>query len=132
MFQHTKIYQRTKWIYVGEQTMIVIQMLRPFGKKEEAAGTLVTSKDLCVEPWPLCIQGEQLSSNVKVHMYNSIHDPEAAQTWGLRDLPDNEDIDVPARRQAAKISNIPWQIWVMKHRHGMTGTGKFIKLWGYR
>jgi hypothetical protein len=65
-------------------------------------------------------------------MYNSIHEPEAANTWGLRDLPDTEDIYVPDRRQAAKISNIPQPIWVTKHRHGMTGTGKFIKLWGYR
>jgi hypothetical protein len=65
-------------------------------------------------------------------MYNSIHDPEAANTWGSRDLPDTEDIDVPARRQAAKSSNIPRRIWVMNHRHGTTGTGKFMKLWGYR
>jgi hypothetical protein len=40
-------------------------------------------------------------------MYNSIHEPEAANNWGLRDLQDTEDIDVPARRQAIKISNIP-------------------------
>jgi hypothetical protein len=33
-------------------------------------------------------------------MYNSIHDPEAANTSGLQDLPDTEDINVPARRQA--------------------------------
>jgi hypothetical protein len=65
-------------------------------------------------------------------MYNYIHDPEAVKTWGLRDLPDTEDIDVPARRQAAKISNIPQRIWVVKHKHGMTGTGKFTNLWGYR
>jgi hypothetical protein len=65
-------------------------------------------------------------------MYNSIHDPEASKTWGLRDLPDTDDINIPARRQAAKISNIPQRIWVMKHRHGMSGTGKFMKLWGYR
>jgi hypothetical protein len=101
-------------------------------KKEEAAGTLVTSKYMCDEPWSLWIQGEKLSSNVKRNIYNSIHDPEATQTWGLQDLQDTEDIDVPARRQAAKSSNIPRQIWVMKHRHGMTGTGKFTKLWGYR
>jgi hypothetical protein len=31
-----------------------------FWKKEEAAGTLVTSTELCVEPWPLWIQGEKL------------------------------------------------------------------------
>jgi hypothetical protein len=40
--------------------------------------------------------------NFKGNMYNSIHDPDAAKTWGLRDLPDTVDIDVPARRQAAK------------------------------
>jgi hypothetical protein len=67
-------------------------------KKEEAAGTLVTSTDLCDEPWSLWIQGEQNSSNVKRNMYNSIHDPEATKTWGLRDLHDTKDIDVPARR----------------------------------
>jgi hypothetical protein len=104
----------------------------PFWKKEEAASTLVTSKYMCDEPWSLWIQGEKLSSNVKRNIYNSIHDPEAANTWGLRDLHDTEDIDVPARRQATKISIIPRRIWVMKHRHGMTGTGKFMKLWGYR
>jgi hypothetical protein len=76
-------------------------------EKEEAAGTLVTSTDLCDEPWSLWIQGEKLSSNVKGNMYNSIHDPEAANTWGLRDLPDTEDINVSARHQAAKSSNIP-------------------------
>jgi hypothetical protein len=65
-------------------------------------------------------------------MYKFIHDPEAAKTWGLRDLPDTNDIDVPARRQAAKISNISRRIWVMKHRHGMTGTYNFMKIWGYR
>jgi hypothetical protein len=64
-------------------------------------------------------------------MYNTIHDPEATKTWGLQDLQDTEDIDVP-RRQAARSSNIPRRIWVMKHRHGMTGTGKFMKLVGYR
>jgi hypothetical protein len=35
MFQHTKISQGTKWIYGGEQTTIVIQMLRPFEKKNK-------------------------------------------------------------------------------------------------
>jgi hypothetical protein len=52
-------------------------------KKEEAAGTLVTSKYMCDEPWSLWIQGEKLSSNVKRNIYNSIHDPEATKTWGL-------------------------------------------------
>jgi hypothetical protein len=80
---------------------------KAFWKKEEAAGTLITSTDLCDEPWSLSIQGEKLSSDVKGNMYNSIHDPEAANTWGLRDLPDTEDIDVPARCQATKGSNIP-------------------------
>jgi hypothetical protein len=65
-------------------------------------------------------------------MYKYIHDPEASKTWGLGDLPDTEDIDVPDRRQAAKSCNISRQMWVMKHRHGMTGTGKFMKFWGYR
>jgi hypothetical protein len=105
---------------------------KAFWKKGEAAGTLVTLTDLCDEPWSLWIQGEKLSSNVKRNIYNSIHDPEATKTWGLRDLQDNEDINVPARRQTAKSSNIPLRLWVMKHRHGMTGTGKFMKLWGYR
>jgi hypothetical protein len=49
-------------------------------KKEEAAGTLVTSIDLFDEPWSLWIQGEKLSSNVKGNMYNFIHHPEAANT----------------------------------------------------
>jgi hypothetical protein len=31
---------------------------KAFSKKEEAAGTLVTSIDLCDEPWSLWIQGE--------------------------------------------------------------------------
>jgi hypothetical protein len=105
---------------------------KAFWKKEEAAGTLVTSTYMCDEPWSLWIQGEKLSSNVQRNIYNSIHDPEATKTWGLRDLQDNEDIDVPARRQAAESSNIPPGIWFMKHRHGMTGTGTFMKLWGYR
>jgi hypothetical protein len=34
-------------------------------EKEEAAGTLVTSTDLCDEPWIIWIQGEKLSWNVK-------------------------------------------------------------------
>jgi hypothetical protein len=38
----------------------------------------------------------------------------------------------PARHQATESSNTTRRIWVMKHRHGMTGTGKFMKLWGYR
>jgi hypothetical protein len=75
-------------------------------EEEEEADTLVTSTDLCDEPWSLWIQGGK-KLNVKGNMYNSIHDPEAENTWGLRDLPDTEDIDVPARRQAAKSSNIP-------------------------
>jgi hypothetical protein len=74
---------------------------KAFLKKEEAAGTLVTSTDLCDETWSLWIQGEKLSSNVKINIYNSIHDPEATKTWGLRDLHDTNDIDVPARHQAA-------------------------------
>jgi hypothetical protein len=41
MFQHTKISQGTKWIYGGEQTTIVIQMQRLFGKKEEAQVTML-------------------------------------------------------------------------------------------
>jgi hypothetical protein len=61
-------------------------------------------------------------------MCNLIHDPEAAKTWDARELPDTKHIDVPARRQAAKITTIPRQMWVMKHRHGMTGTGKFMRL----
>jgi hypothetical protein len=105
---------------------------KAFWKKEEAEGTLVTSTYLCDEPCSLWVQGETLSSNVKGKIYNFFHDPEAAKTWGSRDLPYTEDIDVTARRQAAKSSNIPRRIWVMKHRHGMTGTGKFMKLWEYR
>jgi hypothetical protein len=100
-------------------------------KKYEAAGTLVTSTDLCDEPWSLWVQGEKLS-NIKVNTNNFIHDPEAAKIWVSRDLPDTEYIDIPARRQAAKSSNIPQRIWVTKDRHGMTGIGKFSKLWGYR
>jgi hypothetical protein len=80
---------------------------KAFWKKEEAEGTLVTSTDLCDEPWSLWMQGEKNSSNVKVNMYNSIYDPEAAKTWVLRDLSYTKDIDVPARSQAAKSSNIP-------------------------
>jgi hypothetical protein len=105
---------------------------KAFCKKEEAAGTLVTSTQLCDEPWSLWIQGEKFSSDDKRNMYNFFHEPEATKTWGLRDLPDTEDIDAPARHQATKISNIPQRIWVIKHRHGMTGTEKFMKLWGYR
>jgi hypothetical protein len=56
---------------------------KAFCKKEEAAGTIFTSTDLCDEPWSLWIQGEKLLSNVKVNMYNSIHDPEATTIWGL-------------------------------------------------
>jgi hypothetical protein len=42
MFLHTKISQGMKWIYGGEKMTIVIRMLGSFGKKEEAADTLVT------------------------------------------------------------------------------------------
>jgi hypothetical protein len=80
---------------------------KAFWKKEEAAGTLVTSTDLCDEPWSLWIQGGKLSSNVKGNMYNFIDDPEAGNTWFSRDLPDTKDIDVPARRQAAKSASTP-------------------------
>jgi hypothetical protein len=76
-------------------------------KKEEAAGTLVTSTYLCDEPRSLWIQGEKLSSNVKGNMYNFIHASEAANTWDVRELPDTAHIDVPARCQAAKSSTIP-------------------------
>jgi hypothetical protein len=79
---------------------------KAFWEKEEATGTLVISTDLCNEPWSLWIQGETLSWNVKGNMYNFIHDPESAKTWYSRELPDTEDIDVPARGQAAK-SSIP-------------------------
>jgi hypothetical protein len=88
--------------------------------------------DLCDEPWSLWIQGEKLSLNNIGNVYNFIHDLEAAKKWGWRELPDIEDIDGPARRQAAKISTIPRRIWVMNHRHGMTGTWKFMRVWGYR
>jgi hypothetical protein len=47
--------------------------LRIFGKKKRQQA----------QPWSLWIQGEKLSSNVKGNMLNSIHDPEAAKTWGL-------------------------------------------------
>jgi hypothetical protein len=97
---------REKWIHGGEKMMIVIKMQMTF-EKEEEAGTLVTSTDLCNEPWSLWIQGDFFSSNIKGNMYNFIHDPESAKTWGLRDLPHTEDIDVPIRRQAATRSNIP-------------------------
>jgi hypothetical protein len=58
---------------------------KAFWKKEEAAGTLVISTDLCDEPWSLWIQEEKLSSNVKINIYNSIHDPEATKIWGSKD-----------------------------------------------
>jgi hypothetical protein len=80
---------------------------KAFWGEKEAAGTLVTSTGFCDKPWSLWVHGEKLSSNVKGNMYNFIHDLEAEKTWGLRDLPDTEDIDVPARHQAAKSSNIP-------------------------
>jgi hypothetical protein len=53
---------------------------KAFWKQEYAAGTLVTSTDLCNEQWSVWIQGEQLPSNVKRNMYNFIHQPEAAKT----------------------------------------------------
>jgi hypothetical protein len=49
----------------------------------------------------------------------------------VRELPDTKDIDVPVKCQAGKFASIPRRIWVVKHRHGRTGTGKFIQLWGY-
>jgi hypothetical protein len=61
-------------------------------------------------------------------MYNLIHDPEATKTWAARDLADTDDMDIPARRQAGQITTIPRQFCVMKHRHGMPGTGKFVQL----
>jgi hypothetical protein len=65
---------------------------------------------------------------LKRNMYNFIHDPEAANPWESRELPDTEDIDVPDRRQTAKSSSIPRQIWVLKYRHGITDTGKFMNI----
>jgi hypothetical protein len=53
---------------------------KAFWKKEEAAGTLVTSTYMCDEPWSLWIQGEKNSLNVKRNIYNYIHDPEATKT----------------------------------------------------
>jgi hypothetical protein len=113
--------------------------VKAFWKKEEAAGTLVTSKDLCDEPWSLWIQGEKLPSNVKRIFYNSIHDPEATKNWGLWDLPDTEDIDVPARRQAAKSSNSfhlghKTQVWYYRHREihevmGVQVNSEMPKIW---
>jgi hypothetical protein len=44
---------------------------------------------------------------LKGNMFNFTPDPEAANTWDSRDLPDTDAIGVPARRQAAKSSNIP-------------------------
>jgi hypothetical protein len=38
---------------------------KAFWKQEGASGTLVTSADLCDEPWSLWKQGEKLPSNVK-------------------------------------------------------------------
>jgi hypothetical protein len=38
---------------------------KTFWKQEEEIGTLVTSTDLCDEPWSLWIQGEKLSLNFK-------------------------------------------------------------------
>jgi hypothetical protein len=67
--------------------------------------------------------GRKLLSNVKRNIYNSIHDPEATKTWALRDLQDIEDINVPARRQAAKklqytTMNLghETQVWYDRHR----------------
>jgi hypothetical protein len=65
-------------------------------------------------------------------MYNFIHDPEAANTWDVRELPDTEDVDIPDRHQAAKSTTIPRRMWVMKHRHSMTGIWKLMRLCKYR
>jgi hypothetical protein len=61
---------------------------KAFWKKEEASGILVTSTDLCYEPWLLWIKGETFYSSVKGNMYTFIHDPAEASKWDSRDLPD--------------------------------------------
>jgi hypothetical protein len=79
---------------------------KTFWKQEEASGTLVTSADLCDEPWSLWIQGEKLSSNVKGNICSFISDLEVAKTRAARGYSDTEDIDVPAIRQAVKSTTI--------------------------
>jgi hypothetical protein len=37
------------------------------------------------------------------NLYTFIHDPEAADTWAARELPDTEDTDVPVRSQREKV-----------------------------
>jgi hypothetical protein len=75
MFLHTKISQGTKYIYGGRANNNCDTDAKDFWKKEEAAGTLVTSAYMCDEPWSIWKQGEKLSSNVKINIYNSIHYP---------------------------------------------------------
>jgi hypothetical protein len=61
--------------------------------------------------------------------------PYAVRKWQERGL-DNEElqdmVDIEAQRKAGKAVGIPRRLWVMKHRHGMTGTGHYMKQWKYK
>jgi hypothetical protein len=39
---------------------------------------------------------------------------------------------IEAWRKGGKAVGMPIQLWAMKHRHGMTSTGHYMKRWKYR
>jgi hypothetical protein len=68
-------------------------------------------------------------------LYNNIHDPQVVRKWRDRGWDGEEtfdQVDIKTLRKAGKTYNIQRLLWIMKHCHGMTGTGKFRKKWKYR
>jgi hypothetical protein len=87
------------------------------------------------ELWAFWLDKETIFTKVQSTMYNHIYDPKADKKWrerGWNDEVSGEEEDREARCKAGKTIPMTCRIWVMKHRHGMTGTGKFTKRWKFR
>jgi hypothetical protein len=68
-------------------------------------------------------------------LYHKIHGPKTQARWRDRGWRPSDTVDVvelTALEQAAKAAPTTRRIRVMKHKHGMCGTGPFMKQWKYR
>jgi hypothetical protein len=83
---------------------------KAFWRDEEDKATKVVSMKLSDEPWALWIGDEKISTQVRVTMYNHIHDPSAIKKWqecGVDDEELRDMVDIEARRKAGKAVGIP-------------------------
>jgi hypothetical protein len=85
-------------------------------------------------PWSIWSEDRIVATNTRQVLYHKIHSPNTQarlRDRGWRPSETFDLVDWTGLEQASKSVTETRRVWVMKHKHGMCGTGQFMKHWKY-